>query len=184
MKQFLNKRWHSIPVALVSALLAIALMAGGAFAILATPQTITQEIYKPEYGSITAGDIVLTDLKVGKTYEKDWAEVGTVKVVVGADGAGKYLHMSLDEDSTSLYGRYAVRLEIGEDEFYFLEVYVGMGMAYPPTSEVPNWPDILEASIGPLDAGTYTFTQSVLAIAGDAEGTAKVKVTYELKNKA
>ena len=33
MKRFLKKRWHSIPVALVSALLVLALIAGGAFAI-------------------------------------------------------------------------------------------------------------------------------------------------------
>jgi len=32
MKEFLKKRWHRIPVALVSALLVIALVAGGAFA--------------------------------------------------------------------------------------------------------------------------------------------------------
>lgn len=32
MKQFLKKRWHRIPVALVSAILVIALVAGGAFA--------------------------------------------------------------------------------------------------------------------------------------------------------
>jgi len=32
MKRFLKKRWHSIPVALVSALLVLALVAGGAFA--------------------------------------------------------------------------------------------------------------------------------------------------------
>ena len=32
MKSFLNKRWHSIPVALVSAVLVLALVAGGAFA--------------------------------------------------------------------------------------------------------------------------------------------------------
>lgn len=69
MKKFLKKRWHSVPVALVSALLVLALVAGGAFAALAsTEQTITQDISEWEYGSITAPDITLPDLKVGEPY--------------------------------------------------------------------------------------------------------------------
>lgn len=33
MKQFLHKRWHSIPVGIISAVLVICLVAGGAFAL-------------------------------------------------------------------------------------------------------------------------------------------------------
>ena len=51
MKRFFKKRWHSIPVALVSALLILALTAGGAFAayqffeadILIAELTVEQE---------------------------------------------------------------------------------------------------------------------------------------------
>ena len=50
MKQFLKKRWHGIPVGIVSGLLALVLVAGGAFAY--NFLSLTTEIYVDEPLSI------------------------------------------------------------------------------------------------------------------------------------
>lgn len=53
MKSFLKKRWHSIPVALVSVLLVLALVAGGAFAaftvLTGTTEVTVEEAITAEY---------------------------------------------------------------------------------------------------------------------------------------
>ena len=88
MKSLLGKKWHRIPIALISALLVVCLFAGGAFAAvhITTPQTITQAIVLEfdEYGSITADDITLDRVKAGGDVDQSF--LGAVTVVVGPDG--------------------------------------------------------------------------------------------------
>lgn len=79
MKHFLKKRWHSIPVALVSALLVLALVAGGAFAAF-------------NFFTATANVTVVEAVAVGAwdTWDnlEPYGSVDDVDIVLTADGAG------------------------------------------------------------------------------------------------
>ncbi|MBA7558400.1 hypothetical protein ES708_00003 [subsurface metagenome] len=185
MKRLLKKRWHSIPVALVSALLVLVLVAGGAFAAinLSEDQTITQTVENWEYGSITVAqpDLELSSMKTGESYNEahDIVFIDAVTVVVGEDGKGKWLHLKLDKASASpYYDMYGVSLvDTVELMDRFLSVQFGM-----KTIDGVPIPDVLDYSVQLTEAGTYTFNEYIVATAGDATGTAQVKVTISLED--
>lgn len=182
MKHFLKKKWHSVPVALVSALLVLVLVAGGALATvhITEPQTITQTVEVWEYGSITVAEpsLTLPNLKVGGSCGPHFNDA--VVVEVGLDGVGKYLHLKLDADSASLYTIYQVTLSTGATGGSQPEgsdpviLIVGFGM--PGVDAASDVSQRLEVE------GTYTFTETIFAMAGDTAGTAVVNVTFTLED--
>jgi len=166
MKFLLGRKWHRIPVVLVSVVLALVLVAGGAFAavVLDTTQTITQTIEEPpsppDYGTITAPDIALQNLVAGG---QGFSGVWPFHVVVelGPDGAGKHLWLELDEDV--LYAEYEIKLvcRVTADE-----------------GVVPEWTEIIvdmtngRTSIPLGIAGTYTFDEFINLTTGSDWGPA------------
>lgn len=172
----LKKRWHGIPVALMSAVLAIVLIAGGALATvnLSETQTITQTIEEWNFGSITVAQSnpVLADVKVGFRYPN--VQIGLVTVEVGSDGVDKYLHMKLNKESASLYDFYSVTLASTTN---------AMGEALNFNVQFGGeFPELLDASIQLTETGEYIFMGFVSAQAGSGGGTANVKVTYTLED--
>lgn len=167
MKRFLKRRWHSIPVALLSALLVLALTAGGVFAavVYSETQTITQTITEPppppDYGIITAPDIDLQDLVAGgQGFGGVWPIY--VEVDLGVDGAGKHLWLELVADET-LYAEYEIKLvcSISADE-----VIVPVGTEV--IVDMDNW----RTSIPLGAAGIYTFTEFIHVTTGAGWGEA------------
>ena len=87
MKQFLKKRWHGIPVGIVSGLLALVLVAGGAFAAygwlnfnieveVMEPLTIEYQVYDQQGASsgwlpVSDGDILTISGHAGNWYDLD-----------------------------------------------------------------------------------------------------------------
>lgn len=187
MKSIFGKRFHRIPVALVSVVLALALITGGAFAaiLIETPQTITQTVEEWNFGSIAATDaIVLPSMKVGQTYNEanDILPGDAVTVVVGEDGKGKWLHVKLDKASASLYDMYGVALAVVGDQNpmgHMLSVSVNFGMVNIDGVPID---EVLDASIQLTEPGTYYFIEYVVATAGSGEGTANVIVTFSLED--
>ncbi len=172
MKKFLKKKWHRISVVLVSALLALVLVAGGAFAFAPVTQTVTQEITGESSISV-ADPLVLDSVMVGKNAGKFFPNA--VMVYISPDDAGKYLHVTLDEDSTTLYDQYKLILttEAGD---------------VPAGSEIVTLivelNGVTEASALLTAEGTYTFTEAASYKTGSTGGTANVIVTFTLENEA
>lgn len=166
MKQFLKKKWHRIPVGIMLAVLAVCLLAGGAFAavVLETTQTITQTITEPppppDYGTITAPDLDLQDLVAGG---QSFGSVfpNHVTVELGPDGAGKHLWLELDEDI--LYAEYEIKLvcKVSADEGV---VPVGTEIIVDMT----NW----RTSIPLGNAGEYIFDEFIHLKTGAGWGDA------------
>lgn len=91
MKQFLKKRWHRIPVALVSSLLVLFVVAGGVFAAYgffhATMHVEVQEAIYPSYGE---GDDLAPYMVGGGvlpkiTFTEDWGGPITFTFVIEKD---------------------------------------------------------------------------------------------------
>ncbi|MBA7607437.1 hypothetical protein ES703_14596 [subsurface metagenome] len=176
MKSFLKKRWHSLPINVMTALLVFTLVAGGAFAYLDTAQTITQTIDSaPEYGSIVADNFVTLDNVVAGEEFSDTSHV--VVVEVGTDGVGKYLCLRLIEATVDPYDKYSVTLATG--------ILAGNRPAgsSPFTLNVRKGTvTILEASVQLTHEGTYTLAESILGTAGDDAGEANVRVEITLED--
>ncbi len=176
MKRFLNRRWHSIPVALVSVLLVLTLVAGGAFADLLTQQdqTITQEITGPSSIVVTT-PITLKSAIVGGHGSQNFADAVTVELLGPDVEYGYYLHMAIDEASTDPYTYIGVSI-ISQDPNPMDERYVGRVQKGTEFGE-----EILEISFGPLtETGTYIFDEIVGYRVGNETGTSQVKVAFSV----
>ncbi len=178
MKLF-KKRWHRLPVGIITAVLVACLIAGSAFAaILTENQTITQTISDYEYGTITVTEpnLDLSDIKVGGSIPDNFFPDAVI-VEVGPDGVDKWLHLTLDATTTDLYDAYLVSLyspaaQNQMNEIISLQVRFGFPAGFP---------DILEASVQLTEPGTYIFNEQVQGTAGSASGTADVVVTITLE---
>ncbi len=181
MKRFLKRRWHSIPVALLSALLVLALTAGGVFAavITGTTQTITQEVVLAfdDYGSITADPITLDRVMVGENVSQSFP--GAVIVEVGPDGVGKYLHLSLNTAS-DLYSWCGVTLTSHAGDNPITGMRLTINVTYGEIGGQPR--DYGPCSVQLTEPGTYIFEQTVGAILEGTPGTAEVKVDITLED--
>ncbi|GAH82226.1 unnamed protein product, partial [marine sediment metagenome] len=108
MKQFFGKRWHSIPVALLSALLVVCLLAGGVLAALPSEtQTITQTIEPaPTYTLMTTvnptrvGYVTVSSLG-GVDYDEPATVIeGTELNIVATPGSGwEFVEWTGDTDT-------------------------------------------------------------------------------------
>lgn len=168
MKRFLKKRWHSIPVAMVSVLLVLTLIAGGAFAaeaFITTEQSITQMV-EEDYGTITAPAIELPNVKVGKSFTETYSNAVTVEL--GPSGVGKEFRMSAT--ASDLYTSFDVTITL---------------ISKPEGSEVGLYGYGISGGgiIGiQLDVeGTYIFDQTIEVTAGSTSGTAESTVTFTLE---
>ncbi|MBA7584461.1 hypothetical protein ES708_26416 [subsurface metagenome] len=181
MKRFLNKKWHSIPVALLSALLVLALVAGGAFAAvyITEDQLITQEITEPyvppdkDYGTIEAPTIDLPGIEVGETFG---LVTGTVTVTVGPDGVGKWLHIRLDDTTVGAYDFFGANIRSEAADNPMVEL-VTIGVTYNVDPLVETW----EMSTLLTAEGEYTFREFVCGTAGQTAQTAEVKLIFTLE---
>jgi len=179
MKSFFKRKWHCLPVGIITAVLLACLLAGSAFAGVLTQaqQNITQVIDPaPNYGVITADNFITLDNVVAGEEFSDTTH--TVVVVVGPEGAGKYLHLKLLEASADLYDKYSVTLSTG---------ITGNPAGSPPVTltvrkAIAPSPTILEASVQLTVEGTYTFAERIIGTAGDSVGTANVRVTITLED--
>lgn len=169
MKKILHMKWFSIPI---TVFLVLVLTAGAAIAtgpFLTTEQTITQQINERplDYGSISALDISLDDVEVGKTFTKTY--LSSVIVDLGPDGAGKALRMVCNADS--LYTSFDVTITL---------------ISKPVGSEVGLYGYGItaggEVAIDLDVAGTYTFDQTLLVTAGSSTGDATSTVTFTLED--
>lgn len=177
MKLF-KKRWHRLPIGILTVILLTCLVAGSAFAaVLTQAQTITQTIDPaPDYGVITADNFVTLDNVVASEEFSD--TTNTVVVELGPDGVGKYLHLKLLEASADLYDEYSVTLNTGP----FNKPAGSNPVTLTVRKALAPSPTILEASVQLTVAGTYTFAESILGTAGSSEGTANVRVTITLED--
>lgn len=167
MRNFLKKRWHRIPVALVSAVLVIALVAGGAFAAILTetPQTITQEITEPS--SIAVADINLDSVVAGGSVSKSLRNA--VVVNLESDGVGKALRMVCNADP--LYTSFDVTITLTSKPAGSSVILAGYGITGGGAISVD------------LDvAGTYTFDQTIEVTTGSTPGAATSTVTFTLED--
>lgn len=170
MKQLLKKRWHRVPVALISAFLMVGLLAGGVFAdvLIQEDQDITQGIVlQYDYGTITADAIELPNVKVGESFTETYP--GAVTVVLGPDGVGK--EFGISTTASGLYTLLDVIITLTDRpagstvEFYgyggTAGGYVGIGLDVP---------------------GTYLFDQTISGVAGSSAGSASSTVTFTLED--
>ena len=176
MKSLLGKRWHRIPIALVSALLILALTASGVFASIqyfetqTVTQTILEPLPEPDYGTITAPDLDLQDLYAGgQSFGGVWPR--HVEVDLGPDGVDHHLWLELDEDI--LYAEYEIKLvcKVSADE---TAVPIGTEVIVDMT----NW----RTSI-PLGAqGTYIFDEFIHLKTGVEWGGASTAFKIAISN--
>ena len=178
MKQLFEKRWHSIPVAVMVAILILALTVGGVFAAIpySETQTITQTINEapppPDYGLITAPDLDLRDLVTGG---QSFGSVfpNHVTVQLGPAGVNHHLWLELNEDI--LYAEYEIKLvcKVSADETV---VPIGTEIIV----DMDNW----RTSI-PLGAdGTYTFDEFIHLKTGSVAGSATTSFKIAISNVA
>ncbi|MBA7707314.1 hypothetical protein ES703_116184 [subsurface metagenome] len=178
MKLF-KKRWHRLPIGILTVMLLACLVAGSAFAAFSpVTQTITQEITEPPTpSSITADPITLPDVVAGESWGCQ-AFPGAVVVVVGDGDANKYLHLRIDDTTTGAYDVFAGNIT-SKAEDNPMGSLVALGVTYTQTGPAPN---ILEASFLLTKEGTYTFEQTVCGIAGNTPGSQEVKWIYTLED--
>ncbi|GAH84116.1 unnamed protein product [marine sediment metagenome] len=177
MKSLLGKRWHRIPIALVSALLILALTASGVFASIqyfetqTVTQTILEPLPEPDYGTITAPDLDLQDLYAGG---QSFGSVfpNHVTVQLGPDGVDHHLWLELDA-SSALYAEYEIKLvcKVSADED---TVPIGTEIIVDMT----NW----RTSI-PLGAqGAYIFDEYIHLKTGVEWGGASTSFKVAISN--
>lgn len=181
MKRFLKKRWHSIPVALVTAVLLVCLISGSVFAavVLSKTQTITQMITPIPTSSIDAPDINLDSVVVGAGGSVSQSFPNAVVVEVVADDAGKYLHLKLNTTS-DLYEWCGVTLRSHAGDNPLTDLNLLINVTYGEIAGQPR--DYPHCSVQLTEPGTYTFTETVGAIVGSTAGTAEVKVDITLED--
>lgn len=179
MKRFLKRRWLGIPLGVIVAVLLVGVVAAASY--LSVTQTITQKIvpepYIPDYGSITAPDIILDDVVVvGVSVSQSFP--GAVTVVVGPDGVGSYLHLKLNTTS-DLYSWCGVTLRshVGDNPITGKNLLINV--TYGELGGSPR--DFPHCSVQLTEPGTYTFSETVGAIPS-ALGTAEVKVDITLES--
>lgn len=180
LKRFIKLSWHGIPIGIIaSVLVGTAVVAG---ILLGVTQTITQEIKEepappPDYGSITAEDIILDDVIVGNSVSQSFP--GAVTVVVGPDGVGKYLHLKLNTTS-DLYEWCGVTLRshVGDNPITGMNLLINV--TYGELGGQPR--DFPHCSVQLTEPGTYIFEETVGAIPGSTLGTAEVTVDITLED--
>ncbi len=174
MKSFLKRRWHSIPVALVSALLVLVLVAGG---VLAAYQVFTS----------TTEVIVLEPLEVTEIQAPgewwDWSDpeaaIQYPEIYAGMDlGAigygGKYFILNL-MPSRNLYGlpsgspqfisiTVTVLETTGQMEWYGIDIYPASGWHATDTA---NWSSPFVTSTNVSNVQTFTFDMGSITYPGD-----------------
>ncbi|MBA7694560.1 hypothetical protein ES703_103171 [subsurface metagenome] len=170
MKSFLRKRWHGLPVGIVTAILLVCLLTGSAIAstYIVEDQTITQTITEPppDYGTITAIPIDLDDVIAGKSFSQTFD--GAVVVELGPDGVGQEFRMSMTP--SSLYTSLDVTITLVEKP---VNSEVGMyGYGISDGGLVGIQLDV---------EGTYTFDQTISGTAGDTAEAASSTVHFTLE---
>lgn len=167
MKSFLKRKWHRLPVGIITVILLTSLVAGSVFAatpLITTDQIVTQTLVK-DYGTITAPAIVLTDVRP----ESDFSQTLDDYIIVelGPDGVGQEFRMSATP--SDLYTSFNVTITlIDKPEGSEVGLY-GYGISGGGVVGIQ------------LDvAGTYTFEQTVSGTAGSDEGKATSTVHFAL----
>lgn len=169
MKQLLKKRWHRVPVALISAFLMVGLLTGGVFAALpATVQPVTQGVVMTyDYGTITANAIELPNVKVGDTRSKTFP--GAVVVELGVDAVSLPGALKMVCDADPLYDSFDVTITLTDKPAGSTVGLYGYGISAGG-----------EVSIDLDVAGTYTFDQTIEVTAGSIPGPATSTITFTL----
>ncbi|MBA7625708.1 hypothetical protein ES703_33140 [subsurface metagenome] len=181
LKRFIKLSWKGIPIGIIATvLIGTAVLAA---VLLSVTQTITQEIKPyvpppPDYGSITADDIILDDFIIGDSSVSQ-SFPGAVTVVVKSDGVGKYLHLKLNSTS-DLYEWCGVTLRsyVGDNPITGMNLLINV--TYGELGGSPR--DYPHCSVQLTEPGTYTFEQTVGAIPEGTLGTAEVKVDITLED--
>ncbi len=163
MKRFLKKRWHSIPVALVSALLVIALVAGGAFAAY-TVFTSTTEVTVLE-------PLEVTEIQASGEFW-DWRNPDEptqtdIEIYAGMDiGAagygGKYFIQNFSPQPVSV--TVTVEETTGQMEWYGIDIYPSSGWH---ATDSCNWDLAFVKSTAESNVHTFTFDIGSITYPGD-----------------
>lgn len=159
-----------VPVAIALVLVSIALAA----VLLSVTQVIKQKIVEPvvppDYGSIVAPTMDLTDVEIGTAFSKSVTD--GVEVELLSAGEGMTLHLKLDNATTTLYTAYTVTITSAA-----LDNPMGVEIVLAVAKD-----GTLDDSIALTVAGTYTFSEQVAGTAGAAPGVATVLVDVTLED--
>jgi len=167
MKQFLKKRWHGIPVGIVSALLAIVLVAGGVLAA-----TGAFEVFRSDTEVTVLEPLEVTEIQATGEWW-DWSDpeatIQHPEIYAGMDiGAigygGKYFIENLIP-SHNLYGlpsgspqfisvTVTVEETTGQMEWYGIDIYPANGWHATDTA---NWDLPFVTSTAEDNVQTFTF---------------------------
>ena len=160
----------------VIAVILVAAVALGAILIGPVTQTITQTITPapPNYGTITVPDISLPLVQAGTSFSYnvyDYEPIQWITVVLGPDGVGKSLTMTLT--NADAYTSYRVQLLADTfPEGATLQQYSGFDVEQPsPVDSI-----VLDKE------GTYKFYQTFNGTAGNTTGSAAVIIDLTLED--
>lgn len=157
------------PIAITLLVVSIALAA----ILLSVTQHITQDIYEvapTNYGSIVAPTVDLPNLATNSS--GSFSVTGGVIVQLESDGEGKFLHLKLDDTTTTLYTAYTVTItSAAADNPTVAEIVLAVAKD-----------GTVDDSIALPTAGTYTFTEVITYTAGAATGSPDVEVDVTLED--